>query len=105
MRLSSSHQEILRVMRAAERQGWAPLSGPDISRVCRRQCRRQFSDWSGPKLRRLEELGIVERLGVTFSGARTWQLTTEGRKAAEGEGICGTEGHKTLTPQDLARTA
>lgn len=78
-RLNDDHEAIMRLMARCEKSDEVLLSSAEISRPLSRS-----AAWALLKLKRLEALGLVERAGVTFANARTWRLTSEGRRVCRG---------------------
>ena len=44
------------------------------------------SYWAGPKLKRLRELGLIDRLGQSYRGGYCHSITPAGRRALDGGG-------------------
>lgn len=67
-----------------ERKDGCP-SGPDISRAAGHKSRR----WADGMLAAMERKGLVDRVGMTTNGARTWRATEAGKAALAQAKGCG----------------
>lgn len=82
MRELSKHQAaVLKRLAAWDWQRDGCLSSPDLSRVMG----SRYDGWAYGKLVALEKRGLVERVGETFSGGRTWRATEARRIVAAQE--------------------
>ena len=75
-RLTKHQDRLLAAMARAERKGWPPQSGPELS-----ESLGERSGWAFNKLERLQYAGLAERRGMNFSYAICWALTPAGRAA------------------------
>lgn len=78
-RLTKGQQEVLAFLagRDIERDG-----SPSTQEISRGAGHR-YSDWAYGKLDSLQDKGLVQKMGTSFTGARCWAITPAGRTALE----------------------